>query len=72
MKKLVTFAMILSLGMFCAVGCNKAEKKAEKKDKPAAAAPAAGEKDKEPAKEAAPAAEKEKAPEATPPAPEKK
>jgi hypothetical protein len=55
MKKLVAFAMILSLGMFCAVGCNKP---APKKDKDAAKPAAAAEKDKAPAKEAAAPADK--------------
>jgi hypothetical protein len=63
MKKLVAFAMILSLGLFCATGCgNKPpEKKAEQK--PAAGAPAPEEKK---------GGEKPVTPPATPPAPEKK
>ena len=38
MKKLVAFVMVLSLGLFCAVGCNKP---AAKKDKDAGKTPAA-------------------------------
>jgi hypothetical protein len=65
MKKLVAFAMILSLGLFCAVGCNKPAAPAKPPvkppvatpvDKPAADAPAA-----KPAGDAA--APTEKAPE---------
>lgn len=51
MKKLVLFAVVLSLGLFCAVGCSKPTpvKKAEpaktevKKDEPKADAPKADE-----------------------------
>lgn len=43
MKKLVAFALVLSLGLFCAVGCGKAPAPAKKAEtKPGAAAPAAG------------------------------
>lgn len=34
MKKLVAFAMILSLGMFCTFGCGPAPKKPEPPKKP--------------------------------------
>jgi hypothetical protein len=33
MKKFVAFVMILSLGVFCAVGCNKADTKKAKDNK---------------------------------------
>jgi hypothetical protein len=39
MKKLVAFALVLSLGLFCAVGCGKAAAPA-KKDAPKAGAAA--------------------------------
>ena len=34
MKKLVAFAMILSLGLFCAVGCKPAPKENKDAEKP--------------------------------------
>ena len=61
MKKLTAFVVILSLGLFCAVGCSKPApaKKAGEKDK----APAAAKDDKAPKtdEKAAPAKEEPKA-----------
>jgi len=34
MKKLVAFALVLSLGLFCAVGCKEEVKKPPKENKP--------------------------------------
>ena len=58
MKKLVAFAMILSLGLFCAVGCQKEEKKAP----PAKAAAGAAEQPKAGAEAPAPAKPAEEKP----------
>jgi hypothetical protein len=58
MKKLVAFTMVLALGLFCAVGCNKPGEKKDSKG----AAPAAAAADKAPAKDAAPPADKPAAP----------
>jgi len=83
MKKFVAFVMILSLGLFCAIGCQakKVEKKPEgkpaagKEVKPEAGKTAAPEAGKG-AEAAKPAAEEkkadEKAPEAAKPAAEEK
>jgi hypothetical protein len=63
MKKFVTFAMVLTLGLFLAVGCSPAKKETKKEGKTEVTAPAGGAKTEE-AKtgEAAPKTE-EKAPE---------
>jgi hypothetical protein len=66
MKKLVAFAMILSLGLFCAIGCSKPAEKKAGTPPAGAAAPAAGDK----AAPAAPATPDKAAPETK--APEKK
>ena len=64
MKKFVAFVMILSLGLFCAVGCNKPAPKKECPKEPVEM--------KTGAETAAPkAAEEPKAPEAAKPAEEK-
>jgi hypothetical protein len=58
MKKLLAFAMILSLGLFCAVGCNKP---APKKQPPAGGAAAdAGKQAPAPAAKEAPKPEAKK------------
>jgi hypothetical protein len=66
MKKFVTFVMILSLGLFCAVGCNKEHPKKDSKD----TKPPASDTMKEGEKPATPAAtEKPGAPPTEPAAP---
>jgi hypothetical protein len=52
MKKFVAFVMILTLSMFCTLGCKKPAEKAKEGDKPAAT-----EKDKAPEGDKAPAAD---------------
>lgn len=71
MKKLVAFAMVLCLGLFCASGCNKPTTKTDKdKTAPTTTAPVTPDKGDKAADKAAPAPEKPA--DKAPAAPEKK
>jgi hypothetical protein len=65
MKKLVAFAMILSLGLFCAIGCSKPAEKKAGTPPAGAAAPAAGDKAADKAVPPADTKPADKAPEKT-------